>query len=380
MVKMVELTVKNLTKKYGKTVAVKNVSFQLKEGEFFALLGPSGCGKTTTLRAIAGLAKIDVGEILFDDEPVTSTEANIHMSPADRDVAMVFQSYAIYPHMSVFDNISLPLKIKGTKKDEMKRRVRETAELLEMSELLDRKPRQLSGGQRQRVALARSIVRKPKIFLFDEPLANIDARLRIKARRDLRKLQKKLGVTAIYVTHDQKEAMYLADRVAVMKDGAIKQIGTPSEIYFEPANVFIGSFVGDPPMNMIDGSLVEKDGVIFVDFGTFRYELRNPELSEKIESSEVTSGIRPESIEIKKAKNERSIRAKVDVIEDSGGRILAHCQMGEKEIAVFTSNRNLEIGKYVWLSFPKEAIHLFDKKSGEAISYGVFNKKRRGNN
>ncbi len=256
---MVKVAIKNLTKKYGEVQAVKNLDLDIGDKEFFILLGPSGCGKTTALLCIAGLLKPDAGEIWFDDKLMTSPQRDVYLRPQERGVAMVFQDYALYPHMTVFRNISFPLEVTGTTKNEIETRVKATAELLAISQLLDRKPKQLSGGQRQRVALGRAIVREPKIFLMDEPLANLDAKLRVHMRVELKKLHQRLGTTTVYVTHDQVEAMSLGDRVAVLKDGVLQQVATPNELYDAPKNVFVAGFIGSPPMNMLSGKLLEKD-------------------------------------------------------------------------------------------------------------------------
>jgi ABC-type sugar transport system ATPase subunit len=256
---LVRVAIKNLTKKYGAVQAVKDLDLDIGDKEFFVLLGPSGCGKTTALLCIAGLLRPDDGEIWFDDKLVTSPQSDIYLRPQERGVAMVFQDYALYPHMTVFRNISFPLEVTGTSKNEIETRVKATAELLGMSQLLDRKPKQLSGGQRQRVALGRAIVREPKIFLMDEPLANLDAKLRVYMRVELKKLHQRLGTTTVYVTHDQVEAMSLGDRVAVLRDGVLQQVATPSELYDTPKNVFVAGFIGSPPMNMLSGKLLERD-------------------------------------------------------------------------------------------------------------------------
>jgi multiple sugar transport system ATP-binding protein len=262
---LVKVVIKNLTKKYGAVQAVKNLDLEIDDKEFFVLLGPSGCGKTTALLCIAGLLRPEAGEIWFDDKLVTSPQRDLYLRPQERGVAMVFQDYALYPHMTVFRNISFPLEVTGATENEIKARVKASAELLDISQLLDRKPKQLSGGQRQRVALGRAIVREPKIFLMDEPLANLDAKLRVHMRIELKKLHQRLGTTTVYVTHDQVEAMSLGDRVAVLKDGVLQQVATPSELYDVPRNVFVAGFIGSPPMNMLNGKLLEKDGTLAVE-------------------------------------------------------------------------------------------------------------------
>ena len=249
---MSKVKVVNLVKKFDKTVAVDGISFDVKDGEFIVLLGPSGCGKTTTLRCIAGLETPDEGEIYIDDKLVND------LPPKDRDVAMVFQSYALYPHMTVYGNLAFPLKMRKLPKDEIDKKVKEVAKLLNIDHLLDRKPRQLSGGEMQRVALGRALVRTPRVFLMDEPLSNLDAKLRVYMRAELKKLQRDLKITTIYVTHDQAEAMAMADRIAVMNKGKILQYSEPHDVYEKPANLFVAGFIGSPPMNFIKASIVEN--------------------------------------------------------------------------------------------------------------------------
>jgi multiple sugar transport system ATP-binding protein len=258
-IEMVRVLIKNLTKKYGDVQALKDLSLSIEDKEFFILLGPSGCGKSTALLCIAGLLMPDSGEIWFDNKLVTSPQGDVSLPPQERQVAMVFQDYALYPHMTVFKNIAFPLEVRGESTIEISQRVNTTADLLGIRQLLDRKPKQLSGGQRQRVALGRAIIREPKIFLMDEPLANLDAKLRVYMRVELKKLHQKLETTSVYVTHDQVEAMSLGDRVAVLKDGILQQIATPSELYDAPKNVFVAGFIGSPPMNMLSGRLFEKN-------------------------------------------------------------------------------------------------------------------------
>ncbi|MEM3804435.1 MAG: ATP-binding cassette domain-containing protein, partial [Conexivisphaerales archaeon] len=250
---MASVTLKNVTKYFGRNAVVKSVNLEVRDGEFMCILGPSGSGKTTILRMIAGLEKASSGEIYVGDELIND------VPPKDRDIAMVFQNYALYPHMSVRDNISLPLRIRGKSKQFIDEKIKNVSEYLQIVNLLDKKPSQLSGGEQQRVALARAIVRDPKVFLFDEPLSNLDAKLRVTARGFLKRLQKELGTTSIYVTHDQAEAMTMADRVTVIHQGVLQQTAAPGELYSRPANVFVASFVGSPPMNLIEGTIIRKD-------------------------------------------------------------------------------------------------------------------------
>lgn len=367
---MASLTIKGLTKRYGRTAAVENLDLEVKDKEFVVLVGPSGCGKTTTLNSIAGLIEIDEGEIWFGDELVTSPEHGIFKIPQKREAAMVFQDYAIYPHMTVFGNIAFPLEIRKLNKREIEARVKKAAQLLEIEELLNRKPKALSGGQRQRIALGRAIVRNPKIFLLDEPLANLDAKLRTHARVELKKLQQDLGVTTIFVTHDQVEAMTMGDRIAVMNSGHLEQMGTPDELYHNPRNKFVAGFIGSPPMNMLEGRLEEKDGDLVIDLKSCIYELPKKArgLIEKTTTPEVILGIRPENIVITKESKRSSLEAKVAHIELIGKESNVYLEAeGLSLIAIRSSTQDLRVGDKVWLSFDEEKIHVFDQKSGEAL-------------
>lgn len=360
----------NLTKEYEDVLAAGDINLEIKPEEFFTLLGPSGCGKTTTLYLIAGLLEPDKGEIWIGDRLETSAEKNISNPPQERDVAMVFQDYAIYPHMSVFDNIAFSLQVKGVDDEKIEERVKKTAELLDIAGLLDRKPGQLSGGQRQRVALGRAIIRKPKVFLMDEPLANLDARLRVSARGELRKLQKRLGVTTVYVTHDQAEAMTMSDRIGVMEEGVMQQVGTPDEIYSSPANLFVANFIGSPPMNLIEGKISGGDENALLDMGSFKYKLpiEAREIKEKAETPEIILGTRPEHISILREKKENTIGAEVELIEPVGKELNIHLKVGEETlIALVDPNSEFEIGEEVWLLPEQDKIHVFDKKTGKTI-------------
>lgn len=367
---MVSVTIKNLTKKYGKTIAVDNLNLEIKDGEFFILLGPSGCGKSTTLLCIAGLLKPDNGEIWLGDKLVTSAERDIYVPPQDRGVAMVFQDYALYPHMTVFKNIAFPLEVRGESKGEIEKRVKATAELLGISHLLDRKPKQLSGGQRQRVALGRAIVREPQLFLLDEPLANLDAKLRVHMRAELKKLHQRLGTTTIYVTHDQVEAMSLGDRIAIQKDGILQQVDTPENVYDSPRNMFVAGFIGSPAMNMLEGTLVKKNENIGIDLGTCIFELPNKaqKAMKEIERSEVVLGIRPEHIIITNKYQKNAIEAKVSFVELIGRELHVHLTVGEKPIiAIAKPTQRLEVCQQVWLVFDENRIHIFDRKTEETL-------------
>lgn len=368
---MVKVVIKNLTKKYGEVQAVKDLDLNIEDKEFVVLLGPSGCGKTTALLCIAGLLMPDKGEIWFDDKVVTNPERGVFLRPQERGVAMVFQDYALYPHMTVFKNIAFPLEVRDTSKSEVQRKVKEAAELLGISQLLGRKPKQLSGGQRQRVALGRAIVRNAKIFLMDEPLANLDAKLRVYMRVELKKLHQRLGTTTVYVTHDQVEAMSLGDKVAVLKDGVLQQVSTPAELYEAPKNTFVAGFIGSPPMNMLDGNLVEKDGRLMIDLVDNTFELP-PQMRESVKeakASAVTLGFRPENVTLAGKYKENAVEAKVEMIEPIGREAHVHLTVGNNPVVVVTSSaEGVTVGKTAWIVLDEKKIHVFDGKSGEILA------------
>lgn len=363
---MARVRLKNLTKKFGDVVAVKELNLDVEDKEFLVLLGPSGCGKTTILRCIAGLESIDDGEIYIGDTLVND------IPPRDRDIAMVFQSYALYPHMSVFDNLAFPLKMRGASNDEIKKRVTNIAELLRITHLLNRKPKQLSGGEAQRVALGRAIVRNPKVFLMDEPLSNLDAKLRVYMRADLKRLQKDLEVTTIYVTHDQVEAMTMADRVAIIKQGILQQLGSAHEIFAAPANMFVAGFVGSPPMNFIECTFTENVESCILDAAAFKLSIPKDlidVIKDRATSSELVIGIRPEDVIINKNKTLKTfIQAEVYVTEPMGSEIIVDLKLGDIFIkARISSDFAIGMGEKVWMGFRKEKIHVFDKKTEIAI-------------
>ena len=367
---MTNLNIKKLTIKYGDTVAVENLDLEVKDKEFVVLVGPSGCGKTTTLNCIAGLIEASGGEMWFGDELVMSPEEDIYKIPQKREVAMVFQDYAIYPHMTVFGNIAFPLEVRKVNKREIEERVNKAADLLEIGDLLKRKPKALSGGQRQRIALGRAMVRNPKIFLLDEPLANLDAKLRVRARVELKELQQRLGVTAIFVTHDQVEAMTIGDRIAVMNEGHLEQMGTPEELYHSPKNRFVAGFIGSPAMNMLDGKMEFQDDQYILDlkFGKISLPGINKKLSKTDHEMEVTLGVRPEKVILSKEKTENALEATVSHIELTGKEFNVHLHLGGfLIIAIRESVDDFAIGEKVWISFKMEEIHLFDLKSGNAL-------------
>ena len=362
---MTEVVLEDLCMYFGNVKAVDNLNMKAKDKEFTVLLGPSGCGKTTTLRLIAGLEKPMSGNIYFDDEIVNDLE------PKERNIAMVFQEYALYPHMSVFNNMALCLKIDKFPKDEIVERVKKTARILRIEELLDRKPGQLSGGQMQRVALGRAIIRNPTVYLLDEPLSNLDAKLRIRMRAELKKLHEKLKTTTIYVTHDQSEAMVIADSLAVMKDGKLLQIDRPRQIYDHPANRFIAEFVGSPRMNLVESSLLEKDGEIYLDVGVFSLKVPNDLwgiIREQALNSELLMGIRPEHISVYAEPKEGYIEAKVYFFQQMGNVGYVDLEIGTNMITAMVSpDFNQNIGEKVFVKFDERHIHIFNKSDGKAI-------------
>ena len=391
---MASITLKNVTKIYRSTekergglfrnkkvsekkrdvIAVKDFSMEIEDKEFVVLLGPSGCGKSTTLRMIAGLEEIDGGELFIDDVLVNDMESK------DRDVAMVFQNYALYPHMSVFDNMAFAIRKRIPDKKEVERKVREAAEILGITEYLNRKPRELSGGQRQRVAIGRAIVRNPKVMLMDEPLSNLDAKLRNQMRSELLKLRKRIDATFVYVTHDQTEAMTLGDRVVVMKDGEVMQIGKPDEIYSNPASVFVATFIGNPQMNIFPVSAYRKgEG--------YSINLFGKELALGMEYSSVLSkrkesfiplklGIRPEYITLDEENGLFS--GEVSIAEHTGNSVIIHMNINGNEVVVLEEERNRREVDYapdsiISFSFSLSDVYLFDAESGRNILYGVGN-------
>ncbi|BCL62014.1 sugar ABC transporter ATP-binding protein [Desulfomarina profundi] len=349
---MAGVILENVVKVFDKTEVIHRVNGVFEDGQFIVIVGPSGCGKSTVLRMIAGLEEVSEGTVMIGDRVVNEVE------PKDREIAMVFQNYALYPHMTVFNNMAYGLKLQKLGKDEIKKRVDEAARLLQLSDFLKRKPRQLSGGQRQRVAMGRALVRKPAVFLFDEPLSNLDAKLRHQMRVELKKLHKRLGTTMIYVTHDQVEAMTLADRIVVMNDGNIEQIGTPDEIYHNPASKFVAGFIGSPPMNFIRARIVGKNELELLD-GT-RLILPGQELPTE---SEVLIGIRPEKIKLFTEKKEGRIKLEIELVEKLGSGELLYSRIGEESIVVTLAENSAEVADTCWAEFSPDDLYLF---SGEA--------------
>ena len=358
---MANVTLKDVYKSFGKNEVIHGINCEIKAGEFVAILGPSGCGKSTALRMIAGLEVITKGEISIDGKVVNELE------PADRDIAMVFQNYALYPHMTVFKNMAYGLKIRRMPKDEIKKRVHNAAQILELTEFLDRKPRQLSGGQRQRVAMGRCIVREPKVFLFDEPLSNLDAKLRVQMRLELRNLHEKLGITSVYVTHDQVEAMTLGDRLMILEDGYVQQIGSPLEVYERPATRFVAGFIGSPAMNFFEAQF-SANGLAVELPGSDVLPLSNSGLPDFC-GQKVILGIRPEHFELTE-EGAGAMRIKVDHVETLGADTLVHGHVGEN--GTFLTIRLPDIhhfkkGTILALAVPSEKLHLFDKESENRI-------------
>jgi multiple sugar transport system ATP-binding protein len=362
VITLAKVALKNVTKRFGEVIAINELNLEARDKEFLVLLGPSGCGKTTALRCIAGLETPEEGEIYIGDKLVND------LSPKDRNIAMVFQSYALYPHMTVFNNIAFPLENAKVK------RVKQVAKLLKIEALLNRKPRQLSGGQQQRVALGRSIVREPQAFLMDEPLSNLDAKLRVYMRAELKKLQKELGITTIYVTHDQVEAMTMGDKIAILNEGVLQQFDPPSKIYARPTNVFVAGFVGSPPTNFFT-CILSVDGVL--DAKEFRYFLSEDllEAAKTASSNEIILGIRPQDIRVYRdaTAEENLIEANLYTTEPLGDTMILDLQIGDYIIkAVVSPDFETETAEKLWLKFPGNKIYLFDKKTGRAL-YSFMN-------
>jgi multiple sugar transport system ATP-binding protein len=358
---MASVTYDHVTKKFGDFVALNDLNIEIEDKEFLVLVGPSGCGKTTALRCLAGLEEISLGRILIADHVVND------VPPKDRDIAMVFQSYALYPHMTVFDNMAFGLKLRKVPKDEIRRRVEESAQILGIEGLLKRKPRELSGGQRQRVAVGRAIVREPKVFLFDEPLSNLDAKLRVQTRAELSKLHQRLQTTFIYVTHDQVEAMTMASRIAVMNKGVLQQLDTPQILYDKPANLFVAGFIGSPAMNFFPAHLRKDGNSLFVDAGDFSIKIPD-QLAASFQSyagKEVIFGIRPEDIHnpayAPPGIHAEPVESKVDVTELMGNEIFLYLVSGKNSyVARVDPRTRFQIGEQVQVVFNMDNFHLFD--------------------
>jgi multiple sugar transport system ATP-binding protein len=363
---MAQVVLKQINKFYDSVHAVKDVNLQIRDKEFVVFVGPSGCGKTTTLRMIAGLEAISSGDISIGGQVVNE------LAPMDRDIAMVFQNYALYPHMSVFDNMAFGLKMRKFDKREIATRVKQAAEILGIEELLKRKPRQLSGGQRQRVALGRAIVRHPQVFLFDEPLSNLDAKLRVQMRVELKKLHQRLGTTAVYVTHDQVEAMTLGDRVVVMKDGWVQQVGEPLELYNKPANRFVAGFIGSPAMNFAtvtladgNGSITAKNNGLEIEVPAGQADRLRPHVGKQ-----VTMGVRPEDLHVASDRDPAGLtfNSKIEVVEQLGSEILLDVRVGDDNmVASVDPTTRAKIQDTLRLAANPDRLHFFDAKSEAAI-------------
>jgi multiple sugar transport system ATP-binding protein len=358
---MATVTFEHVTKQYGDVYAVRDLNLEIQDGEFMVLVGPSGCGKTTSLRMIAGLEEISSGTLRIGDRVVND------VPPKDRDIAMVFQSYALYPHMSVRENLAFGLKLRKVPKSEIERRVNEAAETIQLQKLLDRKPKELSGGQRQRVALGRAIVREPAVFLMDEPLSNLDAKLRVQTRAEIARLHQRLKVTMVYVTHDQVEAMTMGTRIAVMSDGLLQQVGTPQQLYDHPINRFVAGFIGSPAMNFVevglqDGALVAEGGMTIPLPEGFRSAVSSS-------SRRLIAGFRPEHLDVGAGTGDvATFRANADVVEYLGNEELLHVSTGGRDIvAIVGSEHRIRPGDVIDLHVPLGKLHLFDGETNDSI-------------
>ncbi len=354
---MASVEIREVRKAFGATSVIHGVDISIRDGEFVVLVGPSGCGKTTLLRMIAGLENITAGQIRIGDRVVN------HLPPKQRDVAMVFQNYALYPHMTVADNMAFSLKLRGAPKREIDVRVKRAAEILGLSQLLSRYPRQLSGGQRQRVAMGRAIVRDPQVFLFDEPLSNLDAKLRVQMRTEIKELHQRLKTTTVYVTHDQIEAMTMADKIVVMHNGLVEQIGMPLELYDRPDNVFVAGFIGSPAMNMIKGRIRANGGIWFEGSGGVRFPLAAAPHSS--DDRPVIFGVRPEHF----ALAGDGVEAEVHVVEPTGSELQVVAKLaGEEVIAVFRERHKFKPGEKIRLKPNPQLVHIFDETTGQRLN------------
>lgn len=368
---MASISLQHIKKVYpGNVEVINDLNMEIEDKEFIILVGPSGCGKSTTLRMIAGLEEISGGELKIGDRVVND------VAPKDRDIAMVFQSYALYPHMTVYKNMAFALKLRKVPKGEIDRKVHEAAKMLDIEHLLNRKPKALSGGQRQRVALGRAMVRNPSVFLLDEPLSNLDAKLRTQMRTEISKLHKKLGTTFVYVTHDQTEAMTMGDRICVMKDGVIQQYDTPQNLYSHPCNLFVAGFIGSPQMNFIDATVIRSQDGFVLEFGTFHVpipqgKIANVDLNEYVNKT-VVLGLRPEDLHMEEAFLEMSkesvISAEVEIAEMMGAEIYLYLQCeGQRMIARVPSRTRTAAGDQIQIAIDRNKMHLFDKETEQVI-------------
>jgi multiple sugar transport system ATP-binding protein len=361
---MATVTFDHVWKRYGEFAAVKDLSLEIADGEFMVLVGPSGCGKTTSLRMIAGLEEVTEGDLKIGERVVND------VAPKDRDIAMVFQSYALYPHMSIYDNMAFGLKLRKVPKAQIDERVKEAARILNL-ENLQKKPRELSGGQRQRVALGRAIVREPAVFLMDEPLSNLDAKLRVQTRAEIALLHQRLRTTTVYVTHDQVEAMTMGTRIAVMDKGELQQVGTPQDLYDKPSKLFVAGFIGSPSMNFVnvttDGTNVTGGGMSFVIPTRYRSGLTG--------SKDLVAGFRPEHLDIGEIPNAATIRAKAEVVEFLGDEELLHVSVAGHDgdvVALVSSENRVKPGDILDLKLPLEKLHLFDRATGDSLAWSAL--------
>ncbi|MFA6302140.1 MAG: sn-glycerol-3-phosphate ABC transporter ATP-binding protein UgpC [Legionella sp.] len=355
---MVTVSLQDVSKQVDKTVILDNLNLSIKNGEFMVVVGPSGCGKSTLLRLIAGLEEVSSGKILINDVCINN------VSPAKRDMAMVFQNYALYPHMTVFDNMAYALKMRKVSKEDINKRVKAVANLLQLSPYLDRKPAELSGGQKQRVGMGRAIIRSPSVFLFDEPLSNLDAKLRTEMRHEIKNIHKKFKITSLYVTHDQTEAMTMAERVLVLNHGVMEQVGTPQELYQTPASLFVAGFTGHYPINFINGIYNKTSSTIATGLG-----LEHPVLHELNDKTEVVLAIRPEHLELCTKDHSKAVELKIEFIDDMGADKLIQAKStrsGERFTLRLPSEQELK-GDQLYVALPSTKIHLFHKQSGKRI-------------
>lgn len=378
---MAEIKLEHVTKRFGDVVAVNDMNLEIHDQEFVVFLGPSGCGKTTTLRAIAGLESPDEGDIFIDGNRVNT------LSPADRDIAFVFQFYALYPHLTVYDNIAFPLKAVKASKSEIQERVKEVAAVLQIQAMLDRKPSHLSGGEMQRVALGRAMVRRPKAFLMDEPMSNLDAKLRVDMRTELKRLQHRLGATTIFVTHDQVEALSMADRIVIMHQGSLQQVGTPQEVYSQPQTVFVAQFMGSPSMNLIRGTLRSEFALnpdssggdipsLHLTHTDVWIQLSTEQLSRIGQLEEFIFGVRPEHISVSKEPIEKGFTAAVHLVEALGSVNIIDILLGENsetgDLIILRARTHPafrpDVGQPIWFDFKSERVHLFDRHSEQVIA------------
>jgi sn-glycerol 3-phosphate transport system ATP-binding protein len=359
---MATIEFKNVRKRYNETEVIHGVNLEIKKGQLIVIVGPSGCGKSTLLRMVAGLEEVSAGEILINNQVVND------LPPKNRDIAMVFQNYALYPHMTVFQNMAYGLKMRKFSKEEIIKRVNRAAKTLQLEGLLKRKPKQLSGGQRQRVAMGRAIVREPALFLFDEPLSNLDAKLRVEMRLEIYKLQKSLETTSIYVTHDQTEAMTLADVLVVMNKGVVEQVGKPLDVYRRPASMFVANFIGSPAMNFLDATVIDQGHAILVG-GKQKLPLPFPVL-QKYDGQEVVVGVRPETLLVAQSDDEDQIRIKVEVVEALGSDTIVYGRIANSEqslVAKLPGSLHTHAGEFLTLAITPQYLHFFDKTTGKRI-------------